>query len=161
MNLKRISFFLLAIATMVSCDKKRVFDQYVTMPSSSWHRDSILNFDLPEVDTTQTYDLFVNLRTTSDYPFSNLFVIVTLDQPNKLTLVDTLEYQMADANGEMLGEGFSDVKESKLYYKEKFRFRKGEYKVKLQQALRETGKIPGVESLEGVTEVGFRIEKGN
>lgn len=149
---------LFAVWVMVSCDKKRVFDQYVTMPSAGWHRDSIVTFDLPQVDTTKTYDLFVNLRTTSDYPFSNLFLIVTLDQPNRLTLVDTLEYQMADATGEMLGSGFSDVKESKLYYKEKFRFGKGEYKVKLQQALRENGKIPGVEYLKGITEVGFRIE---
>lgn len=149
---------MFAILVLASCDKNRVFDQYVSMPSAGWHRDSIVTFDLPQVDTTKTYDMFVNLRTTSDYPFSNLFLIVTLDQPNRLTLVDTLEYQMADPTGEMLGSGFSDVKESKLYYKEKFRFRKGEYKVKLQQALRENGKIPGVESLKGITEVGFRIE---
>ncbi len=149
---------MFAILVLASCDKNRVFDQYVSMPSDGWHRDSIVTFDLPQVDTTKTYDMFVNLRTTSDYPFSNLFLIVTLDQPNRLTLVDTLEYQMADPTGEMLGSGFSDVKESKLYYKEKFRFRKGEYKVKLQQALRENGKIPGVESLKGITEVGFRIE---
>jgi PII-like signaling protein len=51
----------------------------------------------------------------------------------------------------------SDIKESKLYYKENVKFR-GQYKVNIKQAVREN-KIPGVTSLEGITDVGLRIEK--
>ena len=35
---------------------------------------------------------------------------------------------------------------------------RGKYKVYIKQAVRETGKVPGVEQLEGITDVGFRIE---
>jgi gliding motility-associated lipoprotein GldH len=86
-------------------------------------------------------------------------VIVSLEQPGGVTKVDTLEYQMADADGNLLGNGFTDIKESKLYYKERQRFKKGIYKVHIRQAARKTGKVTGVEKLEGITEVGFRIEK--
>jgi hypothetical protein len=44
------------------------------------------------------------------------------------------------------------------YYKENVKFR-GQYKVNIKQAVRENGKIPGVTSLEGITDVGLRIEK--
>jgi gliding motility-associated lipoprotein GldH len=81
-----------------------------------------------------------------------------MELPNGFTKVDTLEYQMANPDGTLLGDGFSDIKESKLYFKENVKFR-GKYKVHIKQAVRETGKIPGVVLLDGITEVGFRIEK--
>jgi gliding motility-associated lipoprotein GldH len=75
-----------------------------------------------------------------------------------LTKVDTLEYEMADAEGNLLGNGFTDIKESKLFYKENVKFR-GKYKVNIKQAVRQSGKISGVDALEGITDVGFRIEQ--
>ena len=74
--------------------------------------------------------------------------------------VDTLEYLMAKPDGTLLGEGFSDVKESKLWYLENFRFKRaGKYNVEIVQAVRETGKVDGVSELKGITELGLRIEK--
>jgi hypothetical protein len=73
--------------------------------------------------------------------------------------VDTLEYQMADVDGTLLGDGFSDIKESKLYYKENVKFKASENnKIHIKQAVRQTGKIEGIQDLEGITEVGFRVE---
>jgi len=60
----------------------------------------------------------------------------------------------------LLGEGFSDVKESKLWYLENFKFKRaGKYNVEVVQAVRETGKVDGVSELKGITELGLRIEK--
>ena len=51
------------------------------------------------------------------------------------------------------------VFKSKLFYKDKVNFtQKGIYKVHIQQATRQTGKIEGVTALPGITDVGFRIE---
>jgi hypothetical protein len=73
--------------------------------------------------------------------------------------VDTLEYQMADIDGTLLGDGFSDIKESKLFYKENLKFKASENnKIHIKQAVRQTGKIEGVQDLEGITDVGFRVE---
>lgn len=157
MNLKHSVWFLLALILFASCDKKRVFDEYKTV-GKVWNKDSIVSFDLPEVDTTKAYNLFVNVRDNDKYPYNNLFLIVSMDHPGGLTKVDTLEYQMADAEGNLLGNGFSDIKESALFYKEKVRFKKGKYTVHIRQAVRETGKVSGVKELPGITEVGFRIE---
>jgi len=156
MRIKNSGILLLAAILLISCDKKRVFDEYKSV-GSAWHKDSIITFDLPVLDSTKRYNLFVNLRDNNNYPFKNLFLIVALEMPNGFTKVDTLEYEMADEYGNLLGNGFTDIKESKLYYKENVKFR-GKYKVHIRQAVRESGKIPGVQELEGITDVGFRIE---
>ena len=157
MWIKNSALLLLVVVLFTSCDKKRVFDDYKSV-GSAWHKDSIVTFDLPELDSTKRYNLFVNLRANNNYQYNNLFLIVALELPNGFTKVDTLEYQMANPDGTLLGDGFSDIKESKLFYKENVRF-KSKYKVSVKQAVRENGKVPGVTALEGITEVGFRIEK--
>ena len=156
MRIRNSALLVLILILSFSCDKKRVFDEYKSV-GTAWHKDSIVSFNLPELDTTKRYNLFVTLRNNNDYPFNNLFLIVGIEMPNGFTKVDTLEYQMANPDGTLMGDGFSDIKESKLFFKEKVRFR-GKYKVNIKQAVRENGKVPGVTALEGITEVGFRIE---
>jgi len=154
------SFFLLGLLfCFCSCDKKRVFDEYASI-DGKWHKDSIVSFEFEQKDTVSKYNLFINVRNNSNYPYSNLFLIVQLQQPGtRLTKVDTLEYIMANPDGTLLGEGFTDVKESKLWYKENISFPKpGMYTVNIQHAVRNAGEIPGVKELEGITDVGFRIE---
>lgn len=158
MNLRSsLLLFLIAVA-LVSCDKKRVFDEYHAV-GKSWDKDSVVSFELPKLDTKKQYNLFLNIRDNNDYPYNNLFVIVSMEEPNKVTKVDTLEYQMANPDGSLLGDGFTDVKDNKLFYKEKVTFKEGLYKVHIRQAIRQTGKVVGVQKLDGITEVGFRIEK--
>jgi gliding motility-associated lipoprotein GldH len=143
---------------IVSCDKRSVFDQYKSV-GNAWHKDSIVTFELPKLDAKKPYNLYINVRDNDDYPFNNLFLIVSLEQPNKQVKVDTIEYQMTNPDGTLLGDGFSDVKESKLFYKGKENFtQKGVYKIHIKHATRQTGKIEGVTSLQGITDVGFRIE---
>ena len=158
MKIKNSILLLLVALLIISCDKNRVFDEYKSV-GNSWHKDSIVSFDLPQLDQTKNYNLFVTIRDNNDYPFNNIFLIVAMQQTNKKVVIDTLEYEMTEADGSLLGDGFTDVKESKLFYKENVKFNlKGKYKVKIQQANRQTGKISGVTKLEGISDVGFRIE---
>ncbi|WP_396165834.1 gliding motility lipoprotein GldH [Flavobacterium sp.] len=161
MKIKNSLLFILMVFLVISCDKKLVFDEYKSI-GNSWHQDSILTFKLPKLESEKRYNLFVNVRDNNDYPFDNLFLIVSLEQPNKKVVVDTLEYKMANPDGTLMGDGFTDVKESKLFYKENVPFsQKGEYKIHIQQAVRQTGKIAGVTELKGITEIGFRVESTN
>jgi hypothetical protein len=57
---------------------------------------------LPELDSTKRYDLFINLRDNNNYQYNNL-LIVSVEKPNGYTKVDTLEYQMAEPDGTLLG----------------------------------------------------------
>ena len=156
---KRLVFLpFLGLLLFASCDKTRVFDRYESIPGD-WHRDSLVRFRFNAPDTVNNYDLFLNLRNNSDYNFSNIYLITELNFPNGKVISDTLQYEMAAPGGEWLGTGFGDVKESKLWYKENIRFTEaGEYLLTVQQAMRKRDSVQGIQQLEGITEVGFRIE---
>ncbi len=156
-----ILFVLFFSFVCVSCDSNRVYDEYKSVPKA-WNKDSIINFKINPPDSVNRYNLFVNLRNTNEYKYNNLFLIVEMVFPHGKTIKDTLEYKMADPTGKLLGTGLTDVKENKLWYKEGVVFKEeGIYSVNIQHAMRENGKVNGVVDLEGITDVGFRIEKIN
>ncbi len=143
---------------LFSCDSNRVFDSYKTVPEQ-WGKSEKIAFQFQAPDTINKYNLFVNLRNTNDYEFSNLYIIVNLKAPSQKETVDTLGYEMAKPSGEWLGAGFA-TKENKLFFKENVRFKEnGTYHVSIAHAMRKNGSVLGVDYLKGITAVGFRIEK--
>ncbi|GAA4275056.1 gliding motility lipoprotein GldH [Aquimarina gracilis] len=155
---RRFILIVFTVISIIACDDKRVFDQYKTV-SEAWEMDEKVSFSLPELDTLKPYNLFINIRNNNLYRYSNLFLISEMKFPNGKVVTDTLEYNMAAPNGEWLGTGFTDLKENKLWYKENVIFaEKGIYTITLQHAMRKNGEVGGIYSLEGITDIGFRIE---
>lgn len=150
--------FLMSLFLM-ACDGDSVYDEYQSVPNN-WNKNKVISFDIKVPDSTKPYNLFVNLRNTGDYKYSNLFLIVEMNFPKGKVIRDTLEYRMAKPSGELLGTGLSSVKENKLWYKEAVVFNEGgEYKVNIQHAMRVNGDVNGIVNLEGITDIGFRVEK--
>ena len=76
-------------------------------------------FELPEqVTDTLIKNVFIRLRNDNTYQFANIFLIASLTAGGELVTQDTLEYAMAAPDGKWLGTGFTEVKESKLWWKE-------------------------------------------
>ena len=147
------------IGLLWSCDQKSVYDEYHTLSGQGWQKEQEQVFEVKGLDSLQTYNLFISLRNTHKYPYSNLFLITRMNFPNGKEVVDTLEYGMAEPDGSWLGSGFGEIKESKLWYKEGVRFREsGAYKFTLTHAMRKNGNEQGDNILDGITEVGLRIE---
>lgn len=161
-RVKLLLFFVTLVTFLISCDSSGVFDQYKSLKGSSWSMDEPVVFEFQIQDTLSKNDLFINIRNNADYSYSNLFIITHLDFPNGKKIVDTLEYEMADNKGRFLGSGISEIKESKLFYKEGKVFEaSGDYKISIKQAMRSNGSVEGIKELNGITDVGFRIEKIN
>lgn len=145
---------------IISCSNTAVFDEYKSVLNAEWHKDSIINLKFKPSDTISRNNLFINLRNNNDYQYSNLFLIVDIVFPNNTSIKDTLEYEMTDTQGKFLGSGLTDLKENKLEYKTNVVFPiSGEYNINIQQAMRKSGAVDGIERLEGIIDVGIRIEK--
>jgi len=135
-----------------SCDPNMVYDKYLKTEKGMWHHNDIKKFETEIPDSLQSYNLLVNIRHTTDYPSSNLFVFVTLSGPQGVSLQDTLEIFIANERGKWLGYGFGKIKHISRMYKNNIRFpHPGNYTFTIRQAVREP-EVP-------VTDVGFRIEK--
>ena len=152
--------FVLVLAS--SCKRQVVYNQFQAIEGNQWHKDSLIHFTIPSQDTVQKNNIYVTLRNNKDYEFSNLFLIVGIRFPNNYQIVDTLEYEMTTPEGRFLGTGISDVKENKLEYKTNVTFSQmGDYDLTVQQAMRKTREVEGLEYLKGITDVGVQIEKAD
>ncbi|MEI6865068.1 gliding motility lipoprotein GldH [Flavicella sp.] len=158
---KLILLFSLLIS-LSACDEHRVFDSYSSVGTVGWNKEDLVSFQFEMLDSIGSYDLFIQVRNTNEFEYSNLYLITELQYPSGFHVIDTLEYKMADSFGRWLGSGFTDIKENKLYYKENFEFsEKGTYGFNIQQAMRKRNELEGIQSLKGVSDVGFRIERRN
>jgi gliding motility-associated lipoprotein GldH len=142
------------IFVMLACSNGGVFSKYKSIPKAVWHRDSLVVFQVPVTDTVQRHNLFLNVRNDIEYKYSNLWLFIEIIQPGDSTAVkDTFEFTLADPTGKWLGQGFGGVKTNEMLFKRNVYFPvSGIYEIQIQHGMR--GKL-----LEGITEVGFRVEK--
>ncbi len=159
LKINNFSIVFLALFFMFSCHDKIQFNQYKSINSEGWKADEKVLFEFEVTDTISLKNLFINIRNNSTYEYSNLYLITELILPTKTSVVDTLHYQMTDAAGVFLGDGFTEIKENKLFYKEKKAFPvQGTYRFTLRQAMRKNGVVTPIEFLKGIQDVGFSIE---
>jgi len=119
-----------------------------------------VTFELPEqaIDTL-TKNVFILLRNDNTYPYANIFLIARLTAGGERITQDTLEYAMAAPDGKWLGTGFTEIKESKLWWKEGVVFPNARpLTISIAQAVRNNGVAEGVSKLKGIIAVGISIE---
>ena len=151
-----IAFLLI----LVSCNSNEVYNQFQPIENYQWSSENKIQFLINNVDTISSKNVFINIRNNNNYPFSSIYLIGNIEFPSGIKVVDTLEYEMTDANGNWLGTGFTEIKENKLYYKESVIFNeKGDYNFTIQQVTRGINDIEGKKPLLGITDVGLSIEK--
>lgn len=162
-TIQKNSIFLVIIVMFfffASCNGVAEFNEYKTIENSSWEANKKVFFEFDVKDTISKKNLFINIRNNSDYQFSNLYLIAELNFPNGTKVVDTLQYEMTDVRGKFLGSGFSEIKENKLFYKEAKAFPfSGAYTFNVYHAMRKSGEVNPIPFLEGISDVGFSIEK--
>ncbi|MEM0934020.1 MAG: gliding motility lipoprotein GldH [Bacteroidota bacterium] len=143
-----------------SCTPDLEFSEYQTLKKGEWAIDQPINFQFSKENSLQPRNLYLHIRNDNSYPFSNLFLITELEFPSGNTQKDTLEYLMAEPNGNWLGKGLGSVKENKLWYKESIVLPdSGVYTIRINHAMRKNGDVQGITVLNGITDVGLEIEK--
>lgn len=153
---------LLPVLVLLSCNSNGVVFHSSQPIKGNWDSAKTISFNLPELDSLKPHNLFLNIRNSNDYKYNNIFLIVAMDFPHGKSVVDTLEYRMANPDGSWMGQGIGSIKENKLWYKENIRFsEEGSYTVRISHAMRNNGEVEGVKHLEGITDVGFTVEETN
>lgn len=152
--------FLMVCLGIISCNDSIEFSKYESLQNASWEANKNISFEFEVTDTISPKNLFINIRNNKEYAYSNLYVITELKFPKGNRIVDTLHYEMADKSGHYLGEGFTDIKENKLFYKEEKVFSEsGKYVLNIRHSMRKNGAINPIPFLQGLLDVGFSIEK--
>ena len=143
---------LITFTLLISCAGNRIYDQYITIPEHVWNNGNILHFNVNISDTSDAYNIYINVRNLNQYPYSNLYLFVTAYSPDNNTERDTVEIMLADDMGNWLGKGAASIFTRVYPYKTDIRFpEQGIYKFDIEQAMR-------VENLRYISDIGLRIE---
>lgn len=134
-----------------SCDSNRIYEENFSVENNVWNYEDVKTFSFEITDTMSPLDLFVNIRTTPDYGYSNLYVFLYSEYPNGYSDKDTLEFILAEQDGKWLGESSGTVIENQILISRGGRFPySGKYTFKIQHAMRE-------KDLPEIIDVGFRV----
>ncbi len=149
---KAVLLFCLIIL-LSSCNRGVLYQKYIKLPENGWNYKSPVEFKADIRDTTNYYNIFVNIRNSDSYEYSNLYLFIDITSPMHTHTRDTLECILAAPSGRWLGEGLGDIWDNKIPYKRNVRFPKaGEYDFTFTQAMRE-------DKLQMIMDAGLTIEK--
>lgn len=131
-----------------------VFERNEQIPGAAWDADNKIIFETHIADTISLYDLYINIRNTGNFKYSNLYIFVDVFMPDGRIERDTIECILADTQGKWLGKsGSGSVWDNHILFNRKTRFPKaGKYIFRFEQAMRE-------KELEHIMDVGLRVEK--
>jgi len=142
--------FIIAII-FISCDKKPVYNEFRMIPAEEWLVNSRCDFEVELKDTTQLFNLYVNIRHSGDYPYQNLWLFVERMSPDSTVVKDTIACDLADYTGKWLGEGSGSVYLLTVPYQQLKVETQGKYVFRIVHGMRD-------EMLHGVHAIGLRIE---
>ena len=153
--MKKILQVVVLIGILFACDSRRVYEDYKTIDSSGWEKDSLARFNVPITDTVKSNNIYIDIRNKGDYPNSNIWLFVNVKAPDGKVLTDTVEYILAEKSGKWTGSGIGDLFDNQFKYRNNVIFDKpGVYQFSIQQGMRG-------DKLEGIHDIGLRIETQN
>lgn len=152
MGRKMIIVFL-APLLFLACDQNRIFEGHIPVEGMTWSKEQQARFEFEVPDSSSHYNMYVNLRNTPNYPFSNIYFFIQMVAPDQQYFMDTLEGVLTDKNGVWTGEGTGNFWEHRIEYKKMVRFPlEGKYTITIAHGMRR-------DPLPEITDVGFRLEK--
>lgn len=150
--------FAFAALLFGACQTGVVYNYSKPIEGGLWAAKDRISNSFEVDDTLSSNNFFINLRNTTNFQYSNVFLFVHTTFPNGKKSTDTVECVLTDRAGRWLGSGNGFIKDNSvitnkiLYnYQKKFPL-KGTYKIELEQAMREN-------PLPEIIDVGIRIEK--
>jgi gliding motility-associated lipoprotein GldH len=152
-------FFLPAALLFISIvstscqDTKTITDTNQEISSRNWSYNKKVPIPVNIQDETIPYNIYINLRHTADYKYSNIFLLIRVTEPDGRTTTERKEFKLAYPDGEWLGKGSGNMYSYQLPYKMNYRFaKKGIYTFQLEQNMRDN-------PLHEITDAGIRVEK--
>lgn len=149
----RCYLFLIFSFFLLSCQNKNTLFEDIERIDNNWKKNNAKSFSIPILNKDGKYDLQLIIRNNNQYPYRNLYIFTEIISPKGDSVIDTLEYQLADVTGKWLGSGMGEIKQNTLIFKENISLQDtGKYKVNISHAMREN-------NLKGLEDISLMVEK--
>lgn len=144
-------FSVLICLFFSSCANTDFYNQYQVI-NTKWEKEKEFYFTFNIEDNASLYNFSIEIRNNNAYPYQNLWLFCTEEQPVGPIWRDTIECMLADDFGKWYGTGLS-IFHLSIPVRTQYKFPyKGQYTFSIQQGMRD-------DHLQGIEEIGIRIEK--
>jgi gliding motility-associated lipoprotein GldH len=151
-------FFLIVIfctGVLISCRQIDVFEKNTTIPHYKWDNKYKATGTFSISDTSAPYNIYIVLRHTDSYQYSNIWLNVGLQGPGDTMHFQKVNLVLADDVNGWEGTGMNDIWEVRKLinvWNRSIIKKKGEYHFSISQAMRDN-------PLPGIMNVGLRVDK--
>lgn len=154
-NYKVLILFTTAIVLFFSgCDTNNIADINHTMPARNWSYADKVKVTVDISDHSKAYNIYFKLRHTSDYRYSNIFVLLNVKTAQKKRN-RRYEFKLAKPDGAWNGSGSGNLYSYTFPLLTNFKFpAPGKYELELEQNMRDN-------PLTEVSDVGIKVAVAN
>jgi gliding motility-associated lipoprotein GldH len=146
-------FILAGMLLLAGCSPQPVYQENSPIPAEGWPMDHLAEFGAEINDTLSLHEMYLEVRNTTDYSYSNLYLFLDIEFPGGQILRDTIECRLAERSGRWTGKGFGRIKTNEFLFRDDVWFPEaGAYVFRIRHGMRE-------EVLQGISDVGIRIER--
>lgn len=150
---KYIIYSFLIVQGLSSCNSNAIFDQNSTIKDRVWTYDQKPSYAVQVNDNTAKYNIYINLRHTSEYSYSNLFVLLHEKGSQLKDSAYRKEIPLAALDGRWLGKSAASLYSVSYLAKENFSFPDtGKYIFSIEQNMREN-------PLKDIVDIGIKVVK--
>lgn len=133
-----VAGIMLAVITL-SCDRNTLFSENYRIDDRQWSMYDPARYTCSIGDTVSTFNIDLSVRTSTDYPYRNMYLFIVTTFPSGTTVTDTLQAMITDERGRWLGKGAGDLRELTIPYKTNVFFpEEGEYHFSVIHGMRDT-----------------------
>ena len=151
-ELKKISGFFFLVLLLISCADNAVLDVNKEISDKNWSYIKKIRIPVKIENENQTYNLYLNLRHTADYNYSNIFILIHQSGPAMKPTSERREFRLAYPDGEWLGSGSGNLYSYQMLFRKDYKFpAKGTYIFEFEQNMRDN-------PLRGISDIGLRVE---
>ena len=148
----KLSLWIVLLIGLAACSDHALLDQNIPIKNKTWLYEQKPEFSVHITNNVIPYHLYLNLRNSIDYPFSNIFILIHQYNPNKSKTTYRVEVKLANSEGLWKGKSAGSLISHQVRFLKDYHFPDtGKYTFQLEQNMRING-------LEGITDAGLRIE---
>lgn len=161
MYFNKLLLLFIVFFAINGCIPSNTYEKNESLLFHKWAKKEPKSFKIEIKDTTSLYLLFVTMRHTDAYHFSNLWVDAEITPPKGDSIRKKIEWPLAEKTGRWTGKGMNEIYEHKLrlpgnHFVNGTSYTKfnqiGIYDITLHQIMREN-------PLEEIMSIGVRLER--
>ena len=145
-------FGIFLLLFLASCEGTALLNDFTSINGGEWKYGEKVSSQVDIEDTTQAFQLSVNVRHDVEYEWANLFCILHIQHPDGKKFEQRINLILAEPDGQWKGKGMGSIKEARIPVALVKFPKKGKYTFQLEQNMR-------LNPLKGIEDIGCYLGK--